>query len=245
MTFIDWIWVIICPILAYLIGSIPFSYLITKWRSGIDLRESGMKNVGGLNAMMQVGFGWGLLAGFLDYSKGLVCILAAMIIPFNNDPLVGAGEYYEFSWHKIIYISVAIAVILGHNYCPWLGFKGGRGIAVIVSFLVITNPILLLVFIVSMMIFGLITRTVRPAQFMALFVGIPVAFFLPIYPPWIHLAGLSGGFLLGLFTIGISIAIFPKYIGPFIDMFRGKEYRIGKTGGVILVEEEETEKKNK
>ena len=245
MAWFDWIWVIICPIIAYLIGSIPFSYIVTKWRSGIDLRTSGNRNVGGLNTMINVGFGWGIFAGFLDYSKGLICILAALLIPFDNEPVIGMGEYYELSWHKIIYILVAMAVILGHNFCPWLGFKGGRGIAAVVSFLVVTNPILLLVFIIATALFIAITRTVRPAQLITFFVGIPVAFFLPIYPPWIHLVGLDGSFFLGLFAVGVSLVIIPKYIMPFINMFRGKEYRVGKTGGLQPSKEEEEQQLKK
>ena len=239
MAWFDWIWVIICPIISYLIGSIPFSYIITKWRSGIDLRTAGNKNVGGLNTMNQLGFGWGILAGFLDYSKGLICIVAALAIPFSNEPILGAGEYYELSWHKIIYVLVAMTVILGHNFCPWLGFKGGRGIAAVVSFMVVTNPLLLFVFIISTALFVLITRTVRPAQFLAFFVGIPVSFFIPIFPPWIQIASLGGSFFLGLFSIGVSLVIIPKYVMPFINMFRGTEYRIGKTGGIIPSKEEE------
>lgn len=236
MVWLDWIWAIVCPIIAYLIGSIPFSYLINKWRTGVDLRESGNKNVGGLNVMIQSGFNWGILAGGLDFYKGLFCILAALIIPFNNDPLLDAGNFGIISWHMIIYILVAMAVILGHNYPLFLNFQGGRGIAAIVGFLMVTNPVLLMVFIFSMMLFGLLTKSVRPAQFIALFVGIPVAFFLPIFPPWLYLTQMSGNMLLGFFTVGISLVIFPKYLKSFIDLFRGKEYRIGKSGGVILAE---------
>ncbi|NHJ04786.1 MAG: hypothetical protein EAX90_08180 [Candidatus Heimdallarchaeota archaeon] len=234
MTWTDWIWAIFCPIIAYFIGSIPFSYIINKWRTGVDLRESGNKNVGGLNVMLQSGFNWGILAGGLDFYKGLMCILAALIIPFNNDPLFEAGKYGFISWHMLIYIFVAMAVILGHNYPIFLNFQGGRGIAAIVGFLMVTNPILLMIFIFSMMIFGLITKSVRPAQFIALFVGIPIAFFLPLFPPWFYLTQLDGGLFLGFFTIGISLVIFPKYLRSFIDLFRGKEYRVGRTGGVIL-----------
>lgn len=245
MAWTDWIWVIICPIIAYFIGSIPFSYIITKWRSGVDLRDSGNQNVGGLNAMIVSGFNWGFFAGFLDYFKGLLCIVLALVLPFNDDPIIGEGLYYELSWHKIIYIVVCMGVILGHNYTIFLKFKGGRGIAAIVSFLIVTNPIMLLIFVITMMIFGIITRYLRPSQLMAIIIGIPIAFFLPIFPPWLYLYNLTGSFFLGLFIVGISLVILPKYAMSVVNVFRGTEYRIGKTGGVILAKDKDSEEKSK
>ncbi|MBN1328357.1 MAG: glycerol-3-phosphate acyltransferase [Candidatus Heimdallarchaeota archaeon] len=240
MSFIEhWIWIIISPIIAYFIGSIPFSYIVAKWRTGEDLREIGNKNVGGLNVMIKSGFNWGLLAGGLDFFKGLLCIILALTLPFNNTPLAGMDTYWEITPHDLIYIFVAMAVILGHNYPIYLKFKGGRGIAALVSFLTIANPIILLIFIISTAIFLLLFRYVRPAQFLAIFIGVPIAFFFNFFPPWIILSSMDSRFILGLFILGISIAIFPKYLMSFIDMFKGKEYRIGKTGGVILIEDKD------
>jgi len=68
-----------------------------------------------------------------------------------------------------------------------------------------------------------------------------LSFFFPIFPPWIVLVGMDSSFILGLLVIGISIAIFPKYLQSFIDMFKGKEWRVGKTGGIILAEEKSSE----
>ncbi|NHJ84909.1 MAG: glycerol-3-phosphate acyltransferase [Asgard group archaeon] len=236
------LWLIFSPIVAYLIGSIPFSYIITKWRTGEDLRKTGNKNVGGLNAMIKTGFNWGFLAGYLDYMKGLICIVFVLImpvikIPFDYTSIAGVGKFWEITWHDLIFIFVAIGVILGHNYPIYINFQGGRGIAVTVSFLVVANPLLLIVFIFSMVLFTAITRYVRPSQFLAMFIGVPVAFFISIFPPWILIAGLNSSFVLGLFTLGICLAIFPKYFKSFIDMFKGKEYQVGKTGGVILPDE--------
>ena len=238
-----WVWLIICPIISYFIGSIPFSFIVAKWRTGDDIREFGNKNVGGLNVMIKTGFNWGILAGGLDFLKGLVCIIAAVAIPFNDTPIGGTGKFWEISIHNLIFIFVAMAVVLGHNYPIYLRFQGGRGMAAIVSFLIIANPLLLLVFIFSLVIFVLITKHVRPSTFLALFIGVPVAFFLNLFPPWIILVGMDSTFVLGLFTIGIAVAIFPKYLRSFIDMFKGKEYRISKTGGVVLPEEKQTENK--
>lgn len=236
-----WVWIIVFPVISYFIGSIPFSYIVAKWRTGDDIREFGTKNVGGLNVMIKTGFNWGILAGGLDFLKGLFCVITVLLIPFNDTPLGGAGKFWEISIHNLIYILVAMAVLLGHNYPIYLRFQGGRGIAAVVSFLIIANPLLLLVFIFSMVIFVVITRYVRPSQFLALFIGIPVAFFLNFFPPWIILVGMDSTFVLGLFTIAIALAILPKYFRSFVDMFKGKEYQVGKTGGVVLPDEKQAE----
>jgi glycerol-3-phosphate acyltransferase PlsY len=239
MALIDhWVWILVCPVLAYFIGAIPFSYLIGKWTSGEDIRKSGTKNVGGLNVMVKSGYKWGILAGALDFYKALVCLFVVLFVPFNNNPLVGSGSRI-LTQHQLIYIFVAMAVILGHNYPVYLKFQGGRGIAAISGFLVLTNPILLLVFVFSMGIAVIITRYMRPSQFIAMFVGVPVAFFLNFFPPWIVNNGLDSTLFLGLFALGISLAILPKYIGPVIGMFKGTEYKIGKEG-VEFQEKEET-----
>lgn len=244
MTWIEhWAWIIVCPIIAYFIGSIPFSYIIARWRTGEDIRKSGTKNVGGLNVMIKAGYNWGIFAGFLDFFKGIVCLVSALVIPFNDIALAGTGDW-EITQHQLIYIFVAIAVILGHNYPIYLNFQGGRGIAAIVAFLIITNPIILLIFIISMAIFMFITKTVRPAQFLAIFIGVPIAFFLNFYPPWITLANIDGRLSLGLFVLGISLAIFPKYVKSFIDLFKGKEYSLGKAG-VVIPEELTSDEKDK
>ncbi|MHA1355760.1 MAG: glycerol-3-phosphate acyltransferase, partial [Candidatus Heimdallarchaeota archaeon] len=139
MTSVDWIFAIIFPVASYLIGSIPFSFIVAKWRSGEDLREIGNKNIGGLNTMMSAGFNWGIFAGWLDFMKGIVCVILVLIfpliVPSIQEPLFGEGKYYSTNWHMIIFILTAMAIILGHNYSIYLKFQGGRGMAALVGFL--------------------------------------------------------------------------------------------------------------
>ncbi|MBT6152067.1 MAG: hypothetical protein HOH75_08760, partial [Chloroflexi bacterium] len=68
---------IISIVLGYLIGAIPFTQIVAKWRKGIDLREVGSKNVGGMNTINTIGLGWGLFAGILDVLKGILSLIVA------------------------------------------------------------------------------------------------------------------------------------------------------------------------
>lgn len=100
-------------VLAYLIGSIPFSFLIVKLVAHKDVRRVGSGNVGATNAMRAAGKGAGVLALLLDLAKGIVAVLIARRL--GAPPiLVGAA---------------AVAAMVGHCYPVWLGFRGGKGVA--------------------------------------------------------------------------------------------------------------------
>jgi glycerol-3-phosphate acyltransferase PlsY len=98
---------------AYLIGSIPFSYLVARKR-GVDVRTVGSGNVGATNVMRSAGVGPGLLALLLDAAKGsAAAILAARLAP----------------GHAALPAAAATAAVVGHVFPVWLGFRGGKGVA--------------------------------------------------------------------------------------------------------------------
>ena len=98
---------------AYLIGGIPFGFLIGKMR-GVDVRTVGSKNIGATNVFRTVGKKWGLLAFLCDVLKGLLPTLAAR--RFAADP----------SW---LPLAVGIMCVVGHMLTPYMKFKGGKGVA--------------------------------------------------------------------------------------------------------------------
>lgn len=100
-------------VLAYLLGSIPFSYLIVKLVAHKDVRRVGSGNVGATNAMRVAGKAAGAAALLLDVAKGVAATLIARRLG-APPALVGAA---------------AVAVMLGHCYPVWLKFQGGKGVA--------------------------------------------------------------------------------------------------------------------
>jgi len=90
-------------------GSIPFGYIAGRLK-GIDIRRFGSGNIGFTNVQRTIGWGWAVPVLLLDIAKGLVPTAFAQTIGLTP-PLVGLGA------------------ILGHVFCPWLGFKGGKGVA--------------------------------------------------------------------------------------------------------------------
>ncbi|HEY0079464.1 MAG TPA: glycerol-3-phosphate 1-O-acyltransferase PlsY [Pyrinomonadaceae bacterium] len=103
---------------AYLIGSIPFGYLIVRLRGGGDVRETGSGGTGATNVTRRAGRGAGVLTLLLDALKGTLVVLLAR-------RFVLAPEQTAQWWVA----ASALAVVLGHIFPVWLGFRGGKGVA--------------------------------------------------------------------------------------------------------------------
>ena len=102
------------PVIAYLLGSIPFGLLIVKLGGGGDVRESGSGNIGAANVTRVAGLVPGILTLLLDSGKGYLAVWLARRI----------------SGGSIRWITAAVvAVVLGHMFSVWLRFRGGKGVA--------------------------------------------------------------------------------------------------------------------
>jgi glycerol-3-phosphate acyltransferase PlsY len=103
-------------ILSYVIGSIPFGFLVVKTFSGQDVRDVGSGRTGGTNAMRAAGVPAGVLTAVLDTLKGAACVwIAQLVLPANtNTQYIGM-------------VLAGLFAIVGHNYSVFLGFKGGAG----------------------------------------------------------------------------------------------------------------------
>src|SRR4051812_45146501 len=115
---------IIIPIVAYLLGSIPFGYLIVRGKGGGDIRQTGSGGTGATNVSRRIGRAAGVLTLLLDAAKGCVAVLIAKA--FGGDDWVIAAA--------------AIAALVGHIFPVWLGFRGGKGVATGVGIFVVLAP---------------------------------------------------------------------------------------------------------
>lgn len=110
------VWMLLVLILSYLIGSINFSIIICRIKTGKDIRNFGSGNAGATNTLRTLGKGAGISVLILDVLKTVAAALISISI-------------YKGDKSAAIYMS-AIGTVLGHNYPVWFGFKGGKGIAV-------------------------------------------------------------------------------------------------------------------
>ena len=103
-------------IIAYLLGSIPFGYLVVKAGDGDDIRDQGSGNIGAANVARNAGLVAGVLTLVLDAAKGYAAVLIAERWATGSN---------STRWM----MASAIAAVVGHMYPVWLGFKGGKGVA--------------------------------------------------------------------------------------------------------------------
>ena len=141
--------------ISYLMGSMPFGFLLTKLFLKIDIRDIGSGNIGATNVLRTGNklIGYGTL--ILDIVKAVIPVLIS-----------------KFYFEEYIYIS-ALAVFIGHVFPIWLKFKGGKGVATYVGILFCINIYLGLVFIISWLIIFLFSKFSSLASILATLV-VPV-----------------------------------------------------------------------
>jgi len=127
--------------IAYLLGSIPFGYLIVRVTQGSDIRETGSGGTGATNVSRRAGKGAGIVTLVLDALKGVAAVLIArQILSGMDDQWVGDASRLgpvEFWWIA----GSAIAALLGHMFPIWLGFRGGKGVATGIGIFLVLAPL--------------------------------------------------------------------------------------------------------
>ena len=119
-------------VLSFLLGSIPWGLIISRVFYHTDIREHGSGNIGTTNAMRTMGKVGGSAVFVLDFGKGLLSGVIAMLALWYLVP--GGGLLPESGVTYAFVLAVAtMGCTLGHIFSPWLGFKGGKGIAVAVG----------------------------------------------------------------------------------------------------------------
>jgi len=137
-------------IIAYLIGSIPFGYLIVRAKKGGDIRDTGSGGTGATNVSRRAGKTAGVVTLLLDAFKGAAAVVIARMVLGLSEfgvsvrmsgglwvPLLNASMQSAHWWLA----AAAIAVILGHIFPIWLGFRGGKGVATGVGVFLVLAPI--------------------------------------------------------------------------------------------------------
>lgn len=147
---------VLLVILAYLIGSIPFSYFFSRLIGGVDIRSKGSGNVGATNVLRNLGVGAAILALSGDVIKGLV---AAWLGVYFGGPILGA--------------LCAMAAIIGHCWPVFLNFKGGKGVATSAGIVAFLMPAAVAILLVVFILIVAISKYVSLGS-------VSVAFLLPI-----------------------------------------------------------------
>jgi glycerol-3-phosphate acyltransferase PlsY len=198
-------WLLISA-MAYLLGSIPFGYLLVRFFRKEDIRSTGSGNIGATNVARSGGKALGILTLLLDVLKGYLAVILAM--HFAPNTLHGPSN---------LAITAAAIACLGHVFPVWLGFKGGKGIATALGvFLALVWPVAVASLILFIIVVAL-TRIVSLGSVLAA-ASIPILAILLI-------PARTPELLIGLSIISLlSIA---KHHANIARLFQGKEPRFG------------------
>lgn len=121
--------VLLIVLMAYLLGSIPFSYIVTRLVSRGDIRRLGDGNVGARNTSISVGYWAGVSVALLDIGKGALAVLLAQ----------------QLSDSEVVSLLAGAAAVVGHDFPIYLRFKGGQGMAALAGTFLVFMPSLILI----------------------------------------------------------------------------------------------------
>ncbi|WP_455538489.1 glycerol-3-phosphate 1-O-acyltransferase PlsY [Terrisporobacter sp.] len=195
---------LIIVIIAYLLGNISTSYIVAKRLIGVDIRTQGSGNAGSTNVLRTLGKKAGALTFIGDVLKGMIAVLIARLIAY----------IVHLDQTTCAYIAV-VAVVLGHNYPVFLGFKGGKGVATSLGSMLAMNPVVALTCLGFFIIIVAITKYVSLGSILG--IGLSPILMIIINKP--------KGVLVTLF-LTISVAITHKE--NIKRLINGTERKIGQ-----------------
>jgi acyl phosphate:glycerol-3-phosphate acyltransferase len=144
---------VVASVIGYLLGSIPFAWLVVRRWQGIDLRSAGSGNLGAANVARTAGAAAGVLVALLDIGKGAASVVIAARI--THDPAASAAAGF--------------AAVLGHVYPVWMRFHGGKGAATACGAFAVLTPLAigpaLTVFLVTVWLTGYVSLASLAATF--------------------------------------------------------------------------------
>ena len=182
---------IIVAILAYCLGSISFSVLISKKLAGFDVREKGSKNAGSTNVLRTVGKKAAALTLICDILKGVVAVLIAVLL----------GNIIEGTDKALLVQIAALFAVIGHTFPVFFKFKGGKGVATALGVLFVLNWQIALICLVFALLLMAITKMVSVGSLAA-------AILFPVLTIFIHDNYIAEGNYL---VFGILMAAFVIY----------------------------------
>ncbi|KXK03170.1 MAG: glycerol-3-phosphate acyltransferase [Chlorobi bacterium OLB4] len=210
--------ILIMILVSYLIGSIPFAYIVGKLFKGIDLREYGSGNLGSTNAFRVLGTPLGILVQVLDITKGLVAVLFVSSFFYSHLPFANHTPFEDITLVKII---AGVSAILGHTFSIFVSFKGGKGINTALGMLISLSPVDVSISLGFFVLILISSGYVSLGSIVASF-SLPVTMF--IRENFFHVE-INGYGTLIFFTIAISVFLIYNHRTNIIRLLRGNENR--------------------
>lgn len=203
---------IIVALIAYLLGSISFSVIISKKMAGFDVREKGSGNAGSTNVLRTVGKKAAILTLICDCLKGVIAILVAFI----------AGKIMKNLDGALLIQLAGIFVIVGHTFPVFFKFKGGKGVATSLGVLLMVNWQIGLICLVFALIIMALTRFVSLGS-------VAAAILFPVLTIFIHTNYLVPGNYI-VFGIILGVFVIFNHRSNVQRLLTGKENKLSFKG---------------
>jgi len=211
---------IVVLVLAYLIGSIPFSFMIARRMRGIDLREHGSGNLGATNVFRTLGPWWGVGVLLLDMAKGAAAVLAMTAVTSTwPEGQVTPLHLPPDLWR----IFAGFVAALGHTLSPFVGFHGGKGVATTGGAFFVLAPYPTLAAIIAFAIMMAVTRIVSLGSIVA-------AVVLPIAVGYFELRSEQFSKTIFVFTLIICLWVLYKHRSNIRRLQAGTEKPLETNG---------------
>ena len=204
-------------IVAYILGSISFAWIIAKVFNNIDIRKYGSKNPGATNVYRTISKPLGILTLILDVLKGFIPVY---LVPYFWNLNIDKGFIVV---NSVIYytIIVALLVILGHVFSIFLNFKGGKGVAVGLGVFLAINPIATLCSLVVFIVIVVLTRYVSLSSIVAS-IALPIGIYFFNGYNIIH----TNSYEFLIFSIIVVSLVIIRHISNIKRLLNGTENKI-------------------
>ena len=195
-------------VVSYLLGTVSFSFLLVKRLAGIDLRQQGSGNLGATNAGRVLGKRWAVVIYVLDLLKGLTAA-GLPRLAFGDPSLAGLP----------LDIAAGFAVILGHVFPFWLGFRGGKGVATGSGVVLALGPVTFLGALVLWIVMLKATRMVSAASVLA-------TASLPLLHRFVEPGGMArSGTTIAMGAMAVFVIVMHR--SNIRRILAGTEHRVG------------------
>jgi glycerol-3-phosphate acyltransferase PlsY len=188
--------VIILLIISYILGSIPFGYLITKYTTNKNLMEIGWKKNSGSNVFKNVGLWQGIFTFIFDVAKGFLAVYLA--------------RYFGLS--LLLQVFCGVLAVVGHNWSCFLKFSGGRGLAALIGALLVISPTVLFISLIPCIIFTIIW-TASVGTLLSFLTGVIFSF------------SFKGYEMAGLLMLISLIPVLIKRLSPIKELRNNPNYK--------------------
>lgn len=204
---------LIVIIVAYLLGSIPFGFVLVKLFRGEDVRATGSGNIGATNVARTGSKGLAIATLALDALKGMAAVALAAVLSHTSLNYCSDGPCVEST--RLMALA-ALAAVLGHIFPIWLQFKGGKGVATALGVFLVLFPKAVLVSLAIFILVVMLTRYVSLGSILAA-IAFPVAAYFLSTTDWEAL----------LPACLISLIVVIKHQANISRLIAGNENRFG------------------